>query len=89
MRKVKQVFTKHGYKFDGKAVTRIDGDDSGEMAAVETPKKTPVKRSRATETPALKKRKLKEADGDEDGEKEVAEAGDGGEVRLEIEEKAV
>jgi len=89
LRKVKQVFTKQGYKFESKTVTQIDGDGSGEMAAVETPKKTPAKRSRATEAPALKKRKLKKADSEDHGGKEIAEAGDGGEVRLEIEGEAV
>jgi hypothetical protein len=83
LRKVKQVLTKHGYKFDSKTVTRIDGDGSGDIAAFETPKKTPAKHSRFTENPASKKSKLKEADSEEHGGKEVTE------MRLEIEEEAV
>ena len=83
MRKVKQVVTEYGYKFDSKTVTRIDGDGSGEIAALETPKKTLAKRSRFTETLASKKRKLKEADSEEHGGKEVTE------VRFKTEEEAV
>jgi hypothetical protein len=89
LRKVKQVLTKHDYKYEDRRITRIDdADGSGEMTAIETPKKTPKKRGKGTETPALKKRKLNVAGSVEDGREEGDGAGEE-EFKIEIEEETV
>lgn len=89
MRKVKQVLTKYDYKLEGGRITRINGGGSGETPAVETPEKTPKKRSKARGTPTSKKQKLNVTDSEEDGGKEQSGAGEADGVKIETEEEVV
>ena len=88
IRKVNTVLERHGYKYD-KGVVTVNSDDSGNIKAFKTPKKSPAKKTKVETTPSPKKRKLNVTESVEDGSEEITGAGEGSDVKSEVEEEGI